>query len=154
PVDQVESWLIATRQCLERWANVVRGRLGPLLYEPGDPAPRALAAQLLLLGAALRGKLKEKITMPLLWSEVFSTWSEDEEPENRSAAWIGLWRAFKRWSPRVRELVQHTLSCTKGGRAGSFVDPSSVLHAIERFARNGRPDLSPPEAAEWSTYAD
>jgi hypothetical protein len=149
PADSERQLRNARRQ-IATWSREVESQLRRLLQESGDPPPVVLAAELLTIGVLMRGASARSTTAEIL-CDAFLPWPEDP-PAARCEAWMALWKAYKKFSDSVRELLLERLACSKGGQVGSMLDPSPVLVALKHVLTSGRPHPRPVEADKWVHY--
>ncbi len=138
------------RRQIVGWSKEVTSEFRRLLLEPGDPPPMTLAAELLALGAIIRGTSAKSTTAEIL-CDALALWPE-ESSTGRSEAWVALWKAYRKSSNSVRELLVGGLACSKGGQAGSMLDPSPVLPALRHVLARGHPHPRPTDANNWVYY--
>jgi hypothetical protein len=135
------------RRQIHCWSEKVTTELRGMLLEPGEPPPVVLAAELLALGAVVRGIAPSRTDAEILCGAL-TPWPE-ELPGGRSDAWLALWKAYKKSFAEVRDILVGNLACSKGGQIGAILDPSSVLPALRYVFKHGRAHSRPKESDHW-----
>jgi hypothetical protein len=136
---RIDEWTASVRQLLRRYADE-----GEALAAP------ALAVDLLVLAARVRGRAAT--TAPAILAAALEPWQCEEQP-TASQPWRGLVHAFRDRHEAVRLLLIKLLSCTKGARVGAIIDPSPVLEDLERALTAATPRAHPAESDRWVTFA-
>ncbi|BDG08613.1 protein DpdH [Anaeromyxobacter paludicola] len=152
---KAEKQLVLVRRSVETWATVVTDQIRRLISHSGTPSPLQLAAHTLALGALVRGLVRPDSKPEDHIAAALTPWPEEKDrPSKRSSAWMALWDAFSNHHEAVLELVTQAIACTKGRRAGSFIDSSRIQDAIAAAFQTGVPLSAPPEASAWSYWKD
>jgi hypothetical protein len=149
-----EAALRTARIRIDAWADKVRAKIAEKAATSPDRVPLNVGIQLLAVGVFVRGSTphvgKEG---PLLAECLRQGWS-DGLRVGRGSAWVELIRAYDNLGGKVQTRIHHSLSCTKGGQAGSFLDPSSVLQTLREVRRGDLPEFRYDEADDWETFRD
>src|SRR5207247_3722302 len=131
------------------WSDALLEEVQRLLVEAGNPSPISLAAELLALGALLRGAVSTRSSEVEILREALLEWPA-ETPSGRSDPWAALWNAYRKSSAEVRDHLVAILACSKGGQVGSMIDPTPVMSALAYAVSNGRPHPRPLDAERWT----
>jgi hypothetical protein len=129
--NNAELLLRTARLQIDAWANEVRRKI---TANTSRHAVR-IGFQLLAIGSFIRGAGSRSGKEGSLLNDCFgATW--DTPSEGRGTAWRALVSAYSKHGQNVQQEVRHAVSCTKGGKAGYFLDPSDVLETL-RDVRGG-----------------
>ena len=145
----IESSLRTARFQIDTWAEIVRKAIKRLYLPSEGINPAECGIQVLILGVFITGKGSRSSSIGQLLDLCLSTQWDTELDIERSPAWSAIARAFKKHGNKVQEQVRHILSCTKGGQAGSFLDPSIVIKTLYDIRRANLPIVTYNEAIEW-----
>ncbi|MSR09285.1 MAG: hypothetical protein EXR82_07110 [Gammaproteobacteria bacterium] len=147
-----QEMLLALAKCLDTWAAEVLRQIRALTDKEGRWNAAASAVELLAVGAVLAGRPpRADSTLPEHLNSLFEEWPE--QVSARSPKWNTLYAGIYRERERLVDLVRAWASGTKGGQAGAFVDPSSILPPLHRVRRHWRSAHSPPQSAAAGIYS-
>jgi hypothetical protein len=148
----VEASLRIARIQIEIWAEEVRKVINRLSLPSEDVDAVKLGIQLLSLGVFITGKGTRSTSIGQLLDHCLSTqWDADLTIE-RSSAWSAIVRALAKHGVKVQEQMRHILSCTKGGQAGAFLDPSFVIETLYEIRRGNLPNITYDDAIDWGSF--
>ena len=139
---------------VDAWADAVRSRIGASASASPGLDPLEVGIQLLAVGAFIRGAGPRVGKEGPLLDECLRPGWGSELGRGRGGAWSGLIRAYDTLGGKVQTRVHQALSCTKGGQAGSFLDPTPVLQTLRGIRRGDLPSFVYDEAADWGTFRD
>ncbi|NNB34793.1 protein DpdH [Pseudomonas fragi] len=114
---------------LEKWVSEVTAQLRHIVQATDSWSPVAAAIELLAVGAALSGKLKEGSSYEEQLVACLQQW-----PAEIAAVSAELRNIYERISKRREKLValvRSTISASKGGRTGALIDPQPIIAALK-----------------------
>jgi hypothetical protein len=147
-----EGLLRTARIQIDRWALDVRTSILRRSLPSGDVDGIQVGVELLAVGAFLRGS-RPAGEGPLLDACMRPDWSP-ELGRGRGDAWNAVLKAYVKHGTKVRDVIHHALSCTKGGQAGAFVEPSHVIATLRALRRGALPALNHDDTIEWGAFRE
>jgi energy-coupling factor transporter ATP-binding protein EcfA2 len=121
--------LVLFLECVHRWAGEVTAQLQELVRASDTWSPVGAAVELLAVGAALSGRLKESGTYEEQLGACLQPW-----PTEIAAVTTELRNIFaliERKRVKLVALVRSTTSASKGGRSGALIDPQAITAALK-----------------------
>ena len=133
--------------CLERWSTDVLKQIESFRKMQGRWDIPTAAVEILTVGAVLAGKAPRQRTDDIGWlNALFTDWPA--ELPDRTREWQSLYNAFARELTPLRDAVRASVSGTKGGQRGQFIDPTALLPTIRRVRRNWNLSSPPPDEVQ------
>ena len=133
--------------CLERWSTDVLKQIESFRKLQGRWDIPTAAVEILSVGAALAGKAPRQRTDDIGWlNALFTDWPA--ELPTRTRGWQSLYNAIVRELTPLRDAVRASVSGSKGGQRGQFIDPTALLPAIKRVRRNWNLSSPPPDEVQ------
>ena len=134
---------VAYANCLERWSEEVVEGIRSYRKLQGQWDPTAAAVEMLTVGAAMAGKAPRQMSDEVGWlNAIFSDWPE--QLPDRSQQWQSLYASVYGERNRMVDFVRATVSGSKGGQRGQFVDPTALIPAIRGVKRRWDLSGNPP----------
>ncbi len=121
--------LVLFLECLNKWVDDVTSQLRLLVQATDTWSPVAAATELLAVGAALSGRLKENGSYEEQLIACLQPW-----PNDIAAVSSELRNIFERIAKRRERLValvRSTISASKGGQVGAIIDPQPITAALK-----------------------
>jgi hypothetical protein len=150
--ENTETLLRTARLQIEKWAEEVRKHIAQRSLPSVGIDAVQIGLELLALGAFIRG-LRPAGEGAFLDACMRADWDKDWG-RGRGAAWTALVRGYVKYGVKVRDLVHHALACTKGGQAGAFLDPTSIMGALRGLRRGNLPTHVVDETTQWRAFRD
>lgn len=126
--------LVLFLECLRRWADDVTKQLRAIVQANDAWSPVAAAVELLAIGAALSGRLKESATYDEQLGSCLQPWPTDIAAVSSELRTLYARIARKRES--LVSFVRSIVSASKGGRAGALIDPQTITAALKTIRGN------------------
>lgn len=118
---------------LDDWCREVVKQLQTIAGGADNWNPTTAAVELLLVGAALGGKVKPDDSTEELLSAVLASLPEESFFGGSAAS---LFRKISNRQEKCLTLVRSVTSATKGGTQGAMIDPRTILRAIKQVKVN------------------
>ena len=149
-----EALLRTARFQIEEWAEEVRKNVDKRALPPSATNAIQVGMQLLAVGAFIRGQTSRAgVEGPLLDLCMHAEW-DVESGRGRGEAWNAVVRAYVKFGVKVRGVIRHALSCTKGGQAGAMLDPSQVIATLHGLRRGALPSFVHDPGTQWGVFRD
>ena len=133
--------------CLEQWSTEVLKQIESYRRMQGRWDITSAAVEMLTVGAALAGKAPRQRTDDVGWlNALFTDWPT--QLPDRAREWQSLYNAFAQELTPLRDAVRASVSGTKGGQLGQFIDPTALLPSIKRVRRNWNLSSPPPDEVQ------
>ncbi|MET3909995.1 hypothetical protein ABID59_004352 [Bradyrhizobium sp. S3.3.6] len=149
--DQGSEMLSAFLECLEVWTGDVERQLKEISGPTANWDPPAAAIELLCIGAAIGGRIKQDSRAGDTINAAFGQWAADcasEAPEMRT-----LYQRLVAKREKFSDMARSQISSMKGGQVGAMLDPRKAVSAIRGFRqRQWRLTMVPP-SDEKGDYA-
>jgi energy-coupling factor transporter ATP-binding protein EcfA2 len=131
--------------CLSEWRDDVVRQLQALTSPRPDWDHAAAAAELLVIGCAINGRIKVDADQTSDVAAIFAAdWPADAAPG--SPEMQRVYEALSGRQSELRDLLRALCSGSKGGVIGTLVDPAVALAALKRLRSSGwRLEQQPPE---------
>ncbi|HEU4730554.1 MAG TPA: protein DpdH [Kofleriaceae bacterium] len=147
-----EALLRTARIQIEQWTDEVRRGIQERARPSSGVDGLEVGIALLALGSFIRG-IRPANEAALLDACMRADWELAHGTE-RGTAWSALLRSFQKHGPKVHDVVHHALSCTKGGQAGSFLDPTRVIATLRTLRRGPLPSFTFDASIQWGVFRD
>jgi hypothetical protein len=143
--------LAAFLDCVDAWSRDVENQLKIISGPKAHWSASAAALELLCVGAAVGGRIKQGARVGDVVDAAFSVWPPDcqaEAPEIRT-----LYDRVLKKREKLVEIARSHISSMKGGQVGPMIDPRKVVGAIRAFRQQKWRLVMKPPSDERADYA-
>ncbi|MBE9111422.1 hypothetical protein IQ273_18620 [Nodosilinea sp. LEGE 07298] len=117
--------------------------------EPGDPVPAVL--ELLALAGRMAGR--PTASLEDLVNVIFTD-LEKVEVTNRSGSWQKLFETLKKHQPKLMEVLQSRIPCTKGGSSRlQVIDTMQLLEPLQAISSSWQPQVDVSNISSNSPFS-
>jgi hypothetical protein len=142
---------IVVGNCLSMWSQELLKSFRNLPVEPKKWDPVTVSVELLLIGAAMAGRLtgNKRSNRVACVNALFEPWPQPEAIPVENEAWRALYRKIADRRKDLLQVVQGRAFGGKGGQAGTFINTRRILVPVTRTMRSWEVSSSPaPEVLE------